>query len=90
MMRIMKNIKFEKVIVEWMDINSCDDAWNSEDQVKLLMPAPCTTIGYLYEDTPNYVKTFATFSYNSDDTLDIGDCVVIPKGCIVSLKKLEN
>ena len=42
----MRSINFDKVIVEWMDINSCDDAWNTEDELKDLMPASCTTIGY--------------------------------------------
>ncbi len=30
----MRSINFDKVIVEWMDINSCDDAWNTEDHLK--------------------------------------------------------
>lgn len=86
----MTKINYDKVIVEWQDINSCDDAWSSSDQLKELLPAMCTTIGYLYEDTPTYIKTFATFSFNNDDTIDMGDCIVIPKGCVVSIKKLEN
>lgn len=86
----MRHINYDKVIIEWMDINSCDDAWNSEDQLRDLVPAACTTIGYLYEDNPHFIKTFATFSFNQDDTIDFGDCVCIPKGCVVSIKKLEN
>ena len=31
----MRSINYDKVIVEWMDINSCDDAWNSEDELKI-------------------------------------------------------
>jgi hypothetical protein len=49
----------------------------------------CTTIGYLYEENKDWVKTFATYSFNSD-SLDVGDCVVIPRGVILSIKKLEN
>ena len=30
----MKNIQYEKVIVVWQDINSCDSAWNSEEDLK--------------------------------------------------------
>jgi hypothetical protein len=88
----MRHINYDKVIVEWLDISSdgCDDAWNTEEQLKDLLPATCTTIGYLYEDNPHFIKTFATFSYNSDDSIDFGDCVCIPKGVVVSIKKLEN
>ena len=41
---------YPKVIVVWQDINSCDDAWNTEEQLKELKPAMCNTIGYIYED----------------------------------------
>jgi len=85
----MKPINFDKVIISWLDINSCDNAWNTEEDLKDLVPAMCTTIGYLYEDNKDWVKTFATYSFNSD-SLDVGDCVVIPRGVILSIKKLEN
>ena len=85
----MKHINFDKVIISWLDINSCDSAWNSEQDLKDLVPAMCTTIGYLYEENKDWVKTFATYSFNSDN-LDVGDCCVIPRGCILSIKKLEN
>ena len=85
----MKPINFDKVIISWLDINSCDSAWNTEEDLKDLVPAMCTTIGYLYEENKDWVKTFATYSFNTD-SLDVGDCVVIPRGVILSIKKLEN
>lgn len=81
---------YPKVIVVWQDINSCDDAWNTEEQLKDLKPAMCNTIGYLYEDNANYIKMFATYSMNDDDTIDVGDAIVIPKGVIIKMEKLES
>ena len=81
---------YPKVIVVWQDINSCDDAWNTEDQLKELKPAMCNTIGYLYEDNANYIKMFATYSMNDDDTIDVGDAIVIPRGVIIKMEKLES
>jgi hypothetical protein len=66
-----------------MDINSCDDAWNSEDELKDLNASFMYNHWLFYDDNPHFIKTFATFSYNADDTIDFGDCVVIPKGCVV-------
>ena len=86
----MRHINYDKVIVEWLDIQSCDNAWSSLDEFDKLIPATCTTIGYLYEENKDWVKTFATYSFNSDSTLDVGDAVVIPRGVILSIKKLEN
>jgi hypothetical protein len=87
----MKHIQYEKVIVVWQDINSCDSAWNSEEDLKDLKPAMCTTIGYLYEDNDNYIKTFATYSIDPlTDDMDVGDAIVIPKGVIIKLQKLES
>ena len=91
MRRGMKHIQYEKVIVVWQDINSCNSAWNSEEDLKELKPAMCTTIGYLYEENDNYIKTFATYSIDpSTDDLDVGDAIVIPKGVIIKLQKLES
>jgi hypothetical protein len=81
---------YPKVIVVWQDINSCDDAWNTEEQLKELKPAMCNTIGYLYEDNSNYIKMFATYSMNDDDTIDVGDAIVIPRGVIIKMEKLES
>ena len=81
---------YPKVIVVWQDINSCDDAWNTEDQLKDLKPAMCNTIGYLYEDNASYIKMFATYSINDDDTIDVGDAIVIPRGVIINMEKLES
>jgi hypothetical protein len=81
---------YPKVIVVWQDINSCDDAWNTEEQLKELKPAMCNTIGYLYEDNSNYIKMFATYSMNDDDTIDVGDAIVIPRGVIINMEKLES
>ena len=87
----MKPIQYEKVIVVWQDINSCSDAWNTEDQLKDLKPAMCTTIGYLYEDNDNYIKTFATYSIDPlTEEIDVGDAIVIPRGVIIKLEKLES
>jgi hypothetical protein len=81
---------YPKVIVVWQDINSCDDAWNTEEQLKDLKPAMCNTIGYLYEDNASYIKMFATYSMNDDDTIDVGDAIVIPRGVIINMEKLES
>jgi hypothetical protein len=87
----MTSIKYEKVIVVWQDINSCNSAWNTEQDLKDLKPAMCTTIGYLYEDNDNYIKTFATYSIDpTTEELDVGDAIVIPKGVIIKLQKLES
>ena len=87
----MKHINYDKVIVEWLDIQSCDNAWSSLDEFDKLLPAKCTTIGYLYDENKDWVKTFATYSINENsEDFDIGDAVVIPRGCILSIKKIEN
>ena len=87
----MKHIQYEKVIVVWQDINSCDSAWNSEEDLKDLKPAICTTIGYLYEDNDNFIKTFATYSIDPlTNDMDVGDAIVIPKGVIIKMEKLES
>jgi hypothetical protein len=52
-----------KKLFVWQDINSCDSAWNSEEDLKDLKPAICTTIGYLYEENETSLK-LCTYSLN--------------------------
>ncbi len=45
----------------------------------------------MYEDNDNYIKTFATYSIDPiTNEMDVGDAVVIPKGVIIKLQKLES
>ena len=51
----------------------------------------CTTIGYLYEDNDNYIKTFATYSIDpTTEELDVGDAIVIPRGVIIKNGKIRK
>jgi hypothetical protein len=90
MKKTISDFSYQKAMVVWEDINSCDNAWNSEDDLANLKPAMCSTLGYVYEETPNYIKMFATFSLNDDGTMDVGDAVVIPRGVIIKVDKIGN
>jgi hypothetical protein len=90
MTKTISDFNYQKALVVWEDINSCDDAWNSESDLADLKPAMCSTLGYVYEENANYIKMFATFSINPDGTMDVGDAIVIPKGVVMKIDKLGN
>ena len=90
MTKTISDFNYQKAIVMWEDINGCDSAWNDEDDLISLKPAMCSTLGYIYEENANYIKLFATFSMNSDGTMDVGDAIVIPKGVVIKIDKLGN
>ncbi len=86
----MKPINFDKVIISWLDINSCDNAWNTKADVQNLTVADCCTIAYIYSETKSCIKTFATYSICADGSVDYGDIVAFPRGCVTKIERLDN
>jgi len=85
----MQSIKFEKVIIYWQDING-GEAWNTKADVDNLTVADCCTIGYIYSETKSCIKTFATYSICADGSIDYGDIVAFPRGCVTKIERLDN
>jgi len=70
-----KQIKGE---LRWFDAQS-KTGWSNEKEVKELKPAVCVTRGWIFEETKEYIKTFSTYSIDSEGNIEFGEIVVIPK-----------
>ena len=76
----------------WLDAQS-QSGWLSKEQMDSIKPAQSKTKGWIYEETQNYIKTFGTYSIDSED----GSIVIerqrlktgIPKTVTLS-KELSN
>ena len=71
------------VAVEWLDHCTRDGpAWQSMEDVKGLSPAVCYSVGYLINETDQYV-TIAAHVGPDDDDHEVGGAMCIVKSCIV-------
>jgi len=84
---MFKKFPYPKYKVEWLDISG-ETGWASEKETKAMKPQLCISEGYLLHEDDEKVITFATYYYNDDEGLTLGDRNVFPKGCIKSMKKL--
>ena len=72
----------DKVKIEWLDSRIAPSRWDYVDGLEPLEPLKCETIGFLFEDKPDYKTVAQTIS----DGLVLGR-LSIP---VVSITKIEK
>lgn len=66
--------------VKWID-SSCASGWHPKEESIGTTPANCVTIGFLLEETDDYVSL-----YMSDDGQgNIDNCLTIPKFAVTEM-----
>jgi hypothetical protein len=73
------------VLVKWLDSHT-SMGWRDPREVNP-EPAACITVGYVVHDTKASL-TLAQ-SLQDDNTRNVNGCMVIPKVCITSVRKLK-
>ena len=79
-MNLTKDAKIVKV--EWKDAFETN-GWSYE--LEEMVPADCTTIGYLVQDCETYITIVS-----SSADCGVCNCMTIPKGCIVKITNLKE
>ncbi len=80
------NFPYKKIKGElyWLDAKS-KSGWSTKEDLQKLEPATCITSGWIFEETKDYIKTFSTYSLDSEDgSIEFGEILVIPKQWIIS------
>lgn len=84
---MFKRFPYRKYRIEWLDIAG-ETGWASERAAKEMKPQLAVTEAYLLHEDEQKVITFATYYYNDDEGLTLGDRNVFPKGCISKMKRI--
>jgi len=82
--------RYPLVEVEWIDIVS-DASWQSLKDLERAEPAKVITKGHLFSDTKGLVKVFSDYGLNEHDKTkidEVGNTTVIPKSCVLNIKKV--
>ena len=78
-----KKYYFYKIV--WND--PCGDAGHADtNEFKNMKPATMITQAYIFKKDKKFVWTFASYDENE---AQFSDRNVFPKGCIISMKKIE-
>ena len=72
--------------IRWIDITS-DGGHATPFEFLGFLPSVMITRAYLFQKDKKYIRTFA--SYEENEEL-FSDRNVFPKGCIISMKKIEE
>lgn len=72
-------------LVRWRDSHT-SHGWRDQKEVDH-EPAPCITVGYVIHDTKKSI-TLAQ-SLQDDNTGNVNGCMVIPRSCITSIRRLK-
>ena len=66
-------------LVRWTDINSYDGSWMGLEEAKALKPAPMETLGWIIQETEEYIVIASTLD-GQDDV--VGNVNAIPSSVI--------
>ena len=84
----MKNNKYEKYEITWVDIQSDESAWVDEEDIKNHDVAYCKDICYIYSNKDNKLITFSSYRIDSNGNTSYGGVNAFPKGCIKQIRKI--
>ena len=80
-------MKPKLVRIDWVDTVS-NNGWRTEDGPKEAL-AKCSTVGWLVGSTREAKTLAATIGDMGEGDRRLGDRVIIPRGCIKSIRKLR-
>ena len=64
--------------------------WQTQEDLENFNPEECVIEGYLFSKDKKLVKTFSSYSINSDTgDMTFGDTNVLPTSCIKSIKAIK-
>jgi hypothetical protein len=82
---------FKIAEVMWWDTNeSSDSGWMSEHEAKSTVPCKVKSLGYIINETQNFITIAADMDGNVKDKDDLlGRVQCFPRGCIIDIKYLS-
>lgn len=84
-------MKYPLVIVEWEDSTIPPTAWDSIESLAAWTPCVCRSVGYLVKNDRSGVVLVANIVDNDTEIPESGcNYFVIPKGCVTSIKLLDE
>ena len=88
---IMKKVNkfpYKRVRIYWVDIVSCSE-WMTLDKAKDQVYSWCEDLGYLLYKDQKKLVIFASYSFDDDGTLTVGNTTVYPRSVVKKIEVLK-
>ena len=76
------------ILVEWTDSHSIDGWQNLEDILEIPIDGECRTVGYLLNETNDFMIIALNIDIQEGVVLKAGDIMFIPKAVVKTVTKL--
>lgn len=71
--------------IEWIDSAAADKGWTKWSKRKVLLPAPCQSVGFVIDETKKYI----TLAQNIGKS-EVCGIITIPKVCVKKRRKIKS
>ena len=87
-MKKANKFPYKRVRIYWIDIVSCSECMNL-DKAKDLVYAWCEDLGYLLYKDQKKLIIFASYSFDDDGTLTVGNTTTYPRSVVKKIEVLK-
>jgi hypothetical protein len=87
-MKKVNKFPYKRVKIIWIDIVSCSE-WMSLDKAKEQVYSWCEDLGYLLYKDQKKLIIFASYSFDDDGTLTVGNTTVYPRSVVKKIEVLK-
>ena len=88
-MKKVNKFKYKRVRIYWIDIVSCSE-WMSLDKAKDQVYSWCEDLGYLLYKDQKKLIIFASYSFDDDGTLTLGNLTTYPRSVVKKIEVLND
>jgi len=85
----VNKFKYKRVRIYWIDIVSCSE-WMSLDKAKDQVYSWCEDLGYLLYKDQKKLIIFASYSFDDDGTLTVGNLTTYPRSVVKKIEVLND
>lgn len=82
--------EFPKVEVIWNDAFSCGEKHRLEEAIHEHQLFECRNVGYLLSEDEKQIHLADTVWYSYTGEVIVGYCHIIPKGCVLKIRRLSE
>ena len=87
-MKKANKFPYKRVRIYWIDIVSCSE-WMNLDKAKDQVYSWCEDLGYLLYKDQKQLIIFASYSFDDDGTLTVGNTTTYPRSVVKKIEVLK-
>ena len=86
---MIKKFKYHKYKITWFDPTGSTE-WTTEKEFNAFTPEECVIEAFVFSKDKKFIKTFASYSTDSEGEFHFGDTNVLPRATIIKMEKIYD